>query len=327
MYNDSRPEPLDVVERARRYVRTMDAAISGQDGHKAAFKVACRLVKGFGLSEEVAFQIMRDDYNPRCVPPWTEKELRHKIASAAKTEGPVGDLAGDDIPPWESQSKSGSNGQHKKTKPTTTPAIGVLGELMAKLRRGEGDVLYMAGEPLGGFECGPGKVTVLGAPPGAGKTALVMQYVFGLLEQEPERRAVIANAEMSFEVLLRRELTRRSGVSGRKIRFADLRKDELERVEEASTSLVPLLGRVEVLEPPFTPESLSGLYGGGAERLLVVDYLQKFATGEDPRIGVNHVMGILRTLALDNWGVLALSSVTRVKKGETLTMSTFKESR
>lgn len=313
---------LPVFERARRYVATMEPSVSGQDGHKKCFAAACKLVIGFGLGEEDSYKILANDFNPRCVPPWSEKDLRHKVKSAMKQEGERGKLAGDDIPPWEKPQEQ----QEPEKRPKLSPTIGMLGDLMARIRAGEGDVLYDAGDPFGGFECGPGKITVLGAPPGAGKTALTMQYVFSLLGNDPKSKVVIANAEMSFEVLMRRELTRRSGVPGRALRFADLTSQQLEKVEEAATSLVPLLDRVDVVLPPFTEDTLCGLLGGGDGRLLVVDYLQKFAFGEDPRIGVNNVMGILRTLAMDGWGILALSSVTRTKKNESLSMSSFKES-
>jgi hypothetical protein len=298
----------------------MDAAVSGENGHDRCFAVACKLVIDFALSQDDAFRIMWDEYNPRCDPEWTEKELWHKIDSASKQKGERGRLAGEDPAPWE------SNGKPTGKPPKISPTIGMLGELMAKLRRGEGDVLYAAGDTFGHFECGPGKVTILGAPPGAGKTAIAMQYVFAHLEADKDARVVIANAEMSFEVLMRRELTRRSGVPGKSLRFATLNGMQMEDVEAAASSLVPLVERIEVLMPPYSQESLSGLLVGGKGRLLVVDYLQKFAGGDDPRIGVNQVMGVLRMLAHDAWGVLAMSSVTRVKKGEKLSMNSFKES-
>lgn len=319
---DKGPERLTIYQRAVRYVAKMDAAVAGENGHDRCFAVACKLVIEFALSHDDAFRIMWDEYNPRCEPEWSEKEIWHKINSASKQKGERGRLAGEDVPPWESNGKPAG----KTAPPKVSPTIGMLGELMAKLRRGEGDILYAAGDMFDRFECGPGKVTVLGAPPGAGKTAIAMQYVFGHLEADKNARVVIANAEMSFEVLMRRELTRRSGVPGKALRFATLTDLQMEAVEDAASSLVPLVERIEVLMPPYTQESLLALYGGGNGRLLVVDYLQKFAGGDDPRIGVNQVMNVLRVLALDGWGVLAMSSVTRVKKGETLSMSSFKES-
>ena len=90
---NGKPAPLSAFERACRYVDKMPPAISGQRGHDRTFRVACILRKGFGLDEEQAMQIMRR-YNQRCQPPWTEKELRHKVQDAGRVGGPVGYMLG-----------------------------------------------------------------------------------------------------------------------------------------------------------------------------------------------------------------------------------------
>lgn len=76
---------MTVIERATRYVATMPPAISGSGGHLATFNVAVALIHGFDLSEDEAWPILLE-YNKRCQPPWTEKELRHKLASAGKLQ-------------------------------------------------------------------------------------------------------------------------------------------------------------------------------------------------------------------------------------------------
>jgi hypothetical protein len=67
--------------RARAYITAMPAAISGQHGHHATFAVAKKLVHDFGMSEHDAWPVLLD-YNSRCQPPWSERELRHKLTSA-----------------------------------------------------------------------------------------------------------------------------------------------------------------------------------------------------------------------------------------------------
>lgn len=89
---------MDVVERARRYVAKMDGSVSGSGGHNAAFAVACALVKGFALDEGSAMAIMREEFNPRCSPPWSERELQHKVRQAAQAAGEVGHLLGGNRP-------------------------------------------------------------------------------------------------------------------------------------------------------------------------------------------------------------------------------------
>jgi hypothetical protein len=70
-----------LADRARNYVGKMPPAIEGNDGSGALFAVAVILVHGFELPEADAWQILLE-YNTRCVPPWSEAELRHKLADA-----------------------------------------------------------------------------------------------------------------------------------------------------------------------------------------------------------------------------------------------------
>ena len=76
----------DAEARAAKYLAKCEPAVSGQGGHDKAFKAACKVGPGFDLSEEAALRLLRDQYNSRCDPEWTEKELRHKVAEAYKVE-------------------------------------------------------------------------------------------------------------------------------------------------------------------------------------------------------------------------------------------------
>lgn len=83
----------DTVEaRAIAYLDALPAAVSGQSGHNAAFTAATALVHGFAIEPERALDILRQHYNPRCEPAWSEKELAHKIQEAATKphERPLG---------------------------------------------------------------------------------------------------------------------------------------------------------------------------------------------------------------------------------------------
>jgi len=85
--NSTRMEPIDsedAVKRALLYIAKMPGAVSGQGGHAATLTAANALVNGFCLSVPVALDILEQVYNPRCDPPWTEKELRHKCNEAVK---------------------------------------------------------------------------------------------------------------------------------------------------------------------------------------------------------------------------------------------------
>jgi hypothetical protein len=76
-------EQSENLERARRYLERVPPAIAGQHGDLHTFQVCCRLVRGFALSRADALALLLD-WNTRCEPPWTERELRDKLRRACK---------------------------------------------------------------------------------------------------------------------------------------------------------------------------------------------------------------------------------------------------
>lgn len=87
--------PTDNVERrAVRYLQRMPEAIAGSRGHDALWRAALAMVRGFRLSAPRAFAILKEHYNPRCQPPWSDRELHHKVSQAeADARTPYGYLA------------------------------------------------------------------------------------------------------------------------------------------------------------------------------------------------------------------------------------------
>jgi hypothetical protein len=74
--------PVRVVRRAIAYLAKVDAAVSGKGGHDATYWPARVICWGFGLGCERGFQVLWEHFNPRCDPPWSEAELRHKCRDA-----------------------------------------------------------------------------------------------------------------------------------------------------------------------------------------------------------------------------------------------------
>ena len=72
-----------LLRRAEAYLDRIPPAISGQGGHGATYAAATALVHGFGLDPDLAYRLLTERYNARCVPPWSDAELRHKIDDAA----------------------------------------------------------------------------------------------------------------------------------------------------------------------------------------------------------------------------------------------------
>lgn len=73
----------DVEARAIAYLAVMPPAIAGSGGHSQTYAAATALVHGFGLDTDRALAILAAEYNPRCSPPWSDRELQHKINQAA----------------------------------------------------------------------------------------------------------------------------------------------------------------------------------------------------------------------------------------------------
>ncbi len=73
----------DTAQRAAAYLDAMPPAVSGQGGHDRTYAAAVAMVHGFALRPEVALRLLLERFNPRCVPPWSDGELRHKVEDAA----------------------------------------------------------------------------------------------------------------------------------------------------------------------------------------------------------------------------------------------------
>ena len=71
------------IEGAKLFLETAAPAIEGMRGDETTFIIAARLVREMALSVSTAFQLMRDHWNNRCIPPWEHDELLRKIENAA----------------------------------------------------------------------------------------------------------------------------------------------------------------------------------------------------------------------------------------------------
>jgi predicted P-loop ATPase len=58
--------------------------VAGNAGHTSTFNATAHVMVGFDLNESDTYAVIAEHFNPRCDPPWSERELRHKIASVAK---------------------------------------------------------------------------------------------------------------------------------------------------------------------------------------------------------------------------------------------------
>ena len=82
----------DRAERARQYLAVVPPAIQGQHGDVHTFRMCCRLVRGFALTDADALRLLTE-WNERCQPRWSEGELRDKLEHARRYgREPIGGL-------------------------------------------------------------------------------------------------------------------------------------------------------------------------------------------------------------------------------------------
>lgn len=74
----------DRDKRVQAYLNRVEPAVEGNGGDAHTFRVACKLMRGFALSEDEAMAFL-GEWNARCLPPWTEADLITKLRSALKS--------------------------------------------------------------------------------------------------------------------------------------------------------------------------------------------------------------------------------------------------
>ena len=73
----------DRMSRAKRFLESIEPAIAGAHGDLRTFRICCRVVRGFDLSDSEAVSVLQA-WNARCEPPWSERDLLIKVRNARK---------------------------------------------------------------------------------------------------------------------------------------------------------------------------------------------------------------------------------------------------
>lgn len=69
------------IERGISYLKNIAPAVEGQGGDNHTVVVANQL-GDFGVGPEKAYELLLENWNPRCVPPWAREDLKVKVDSA-----------------------------------------------------------------------------------------------------------------------------------------------------------------------------------------------------------------------------------------------------
>ncbi len=166
--------PMDErVKRAKAYILSVPGVIDGNGGsHNATLRLAVHLVRGFALGELMGFKLM-EEWSRKCVPPWSYKEILHKVQDADR----VGEME------WGAQLREEKvdAGTHTEEEPSVFNACyhestaSWLSEVLPPRQwvlrdmRANGNGLIPSG-----------KVSQLVADGGVGKTMLLIQLAYAV---------------------------------------------------------------------------------------------------------------------------------------------------
>jgi KaiC/GvpD/RAD55 family RecA-like ATPase len=344
----------DVEDRARKYIAKMDPGIAGSGGHDSTWRVAVALAQGFELSEEDTFQILKRDYNPRCSPPWSDRELRHKARQAVeRSTVTAGYLLSDNrgLPP-EAHANWSPNppqlaapaeergvelmrepGDDSEETLVAQPAEGAWQRFGARRVADTMQVVWeeqQRKEPppsvstthaeldrvIGGFRRGFN--TVLGATTNWGKTSFTIAVVDEALRAG--KRGLIVSCEDVEVVYGRRLASRRSGLNAMKMRDATLSVIEKDRLFEWVNAaeeipwFLPAIGK----SAEWIAAAITALCAEWDYDIVVVDYLQKVHTkAQDRRNEVSRVSDLIGSaIKQGNAAGLLLSQIKRLESGK-----------
>ncbi len=111
---------------------------------------------------------------------------------------------------------------------------------------------------------------VLAAPPGCGKTALVLQVLRGFLRNQPNAEALYMAGEMSRRQLAARLVQQEASPPAYALHFGT--PEQIQRRDEAMVRLEKIAPRLHVMAPPTDLERIKDVAFKYA--VIVVDYLQ-----------------------------------------------------
>ena len=224
--------------------------------------------------------------------------------------------------------------EERKREPTLETVSGQFefDQLVKRIKAGESDKLFNCGDAFPRIEVGPGILTLIGAPPGRGKSAAAMQMVFEAANNEPNIRVTVASLEMTASTLIKRRLAMLLGVTFDQLRFnelTDFQRDELGQLDSVA-SFRETLSRVD-----FAKQDTCGL--GDLETLLqcetkpgllLLDYIQLFGGDSSREINAQdraaRTMATARRFCDAGWAVIAVSAVNRMSYGGG-TMAAFRD--
>ncbi len=214
----------------------------------------------------------------------------------------------------------------------------VYGDWQSTLLNGTPVKTWNIGPTFDHVEVAPGRIVLLGGAPGAGKTALLLQWVFDALFLDQALRVLICNVEMPPVMLFNRQLARLSGVPLTLIRRHQVTlHQDLEQIGSGVANIQAIANRIGFVKGPYTLERIASAVDEFGADMVVIDYVQrigldgKFAGMRDK---TNALVSKMREIADADYGIIAAAALTRSKDskgrssydGKHLNLASFRES-
>lgn len=300
--------PIDRrIELATAHVSAMQPSIEGQGGDAQLFIAAIAAVRGFALPSDLALEVLRQAYNPRCAPPFGDARLAYKISEAMEdsTKAWGYQLFSEQMRARTAADGAPASGAESWTSPTDRALV--LGN--------QGQQLPTKFPTLNeATRGGPraGKLIVVGGAPGAGKTTWATQLAVDYT-LDGYGVAILAADEDADGLLIR---------IGQQLGF---NRESLENGDETTRAqladrlrALPSLMLVDAEEGSLTLEKVSAelLRRSGGPSVLVVDSVQTIrvngaAAADGPRARIDLVMAALKTAAKQGHLVIATCELAR----------------
>jgi replicative DNA helicase len=217
-------------------------------------------------------------------------------------------------------------------------AASILANWQDQVLSGRSPTTFPVGDSFGDIVIGPGLVALVGGAPGAGKTALVMQWTVDALRLTPALRACVCNVEMPPDALQERQLARLTGIGLTTIRRRQFNEQHRARLDTGFATIGTFADRLCFVRPPFNLANVAHSVDQFHADLIVLDYIQRIPPpGDhgDKRLAIDATMNFLRQFADEGQkAVICVAAVGRTKdnKGRSsydgggLNLASFKES-
>ena len=306
-----------VMDRAAKYLERMPVSVSGENGSAKCFHAACVLVQGFDLSPDQAMALMRV-WNQGCQPPWSERELQHKIDDANRLIGDRGYLRNASPQRYDRISIPDYTKAKKKEDEIKPPDIQITTledaarEHLKRVSSGDIKLIDLGLPELdyaigGGVEAG--EMIVFAARPSHGKSMAALQVIHHFTAWGTP--AMFISEEMSSLAIGKRALQFLSDVPSQQ--WANRTQAVEDHVQEHFKPRAPCYIVEKCRTVDRVVEQIKYFVSDKNVKLVVIDYLQQLARpGKNRYEEVTRVSQILKHTASEcNIPMIVLAQLSR----------------